>query len=125
MLESLAYATEQNHIGHVRASPAVSVIVDESTDNANVKQLCVIVRYVRDGRPRIAFLGFVDIPDGGAETVYTEVAKLVTEKAITPEQLLGFGSDGASAMTGHLSDVLSVSQPSISPQALRPEWRFE
>jgi hypothetical protein len=100
MLESLAWVTEQQHIEHIRSSPAVSVIIDESTDNANVKELCAYGRYTHKGEAKVAFLGIVDIPEGGAETVYKAVAKLLVDKSITNEQLLGFGSDGASPMTG-------------------------
>lgn len=104
MLESLATVLENRHIEHVRKSPAVAVIVDDSTDDANIKQLSVVVRYLLHGAPRLAFLGLIDIPEGGAETVFSETAKLLTSKGITVGQVLAFGSDGASPMTG--TDVL-------------------
>lgn len=100
MLESISTVVENQHIDYVRRSPAVGVIVDDSTDDANIKQLSVVVRYVVDGVARLAFLGMIDIPEGGAETVYNETAKLVTSKGITVDQILAFASDGASAMTG-------------------------
>lgn len=118
MLESLAWVVENKFIQHVQKSPAVSVIVDDSTDEANIKQLCVMVRYLHAGESHIAFLGLVDIPDGGAESVYNAASKLITDKGITPQQLVGFGSDGASPMTGEFAECFR----SRLLQDTKPVW---
>ena len=44
ILESLAAVAEAEHLPKIRSSPAVSIIVDESADIANVKELCVYAR---------------------------------------------------------------------------------
>jgi hypothetical protein len=100
MLEAIATIIQNRILENVKKSPAVGVMVDDSTDDANIKQLSVVVRYAFKGEVRVAFLGLIAIPEGGAETVYTETAKLLADKGITVQQLLSFGSDGASAMTG-------------------------
>ena len=55
---------------------------------------------MHDGKAKVAFLALVDIPDGGAETLFSAVGKVLADKGIQEGQLLGFGSDGASPMTG-------------------------
>jgi hypothetical protein len=100
ILESLAFVTESSYLQHVQSSPAVSGLVDESTDNAKVKELMVFVRYLHGNEAKLALLKCIDLPDGKAGTIYEAVSKLLTEKGIRPEQLLGFGSDGAATMTG-------------------------
>jgi hypothetical protein len=102
MIQSLATVIENRHLELIKQSPAVSVLIDDSTDEGNIKQLSVVIRYVNKGESRVAFLGLIDIPDGGAETVYTQTAKLLADKGISIEHLFSFGSDGASPMTGML-----------------------
>lgn len=99
-IESIAVVVEQDQLDDMRSSPAVCVLVDESTDNANVKQLLVYIRYVKDGVSRTGFLGIANVNDGGAQTIFTAVTALLEEKKIRNEQVLAFGSDGASPMIG-------------------------
>ena len=55
----------------MRASPAVGIICNESTDVANFKQLVVFVRFVVEGKSQTSFLKIADLMDGTAETIET------------------------------------------------------
>ena len=98
---------EKDILSKVRASPAVGILCDESTDTANLKQLVVFVRLLVEGKPQTSFLKTVDLVDGTAETVERALLAVCRQCKIPFSQILSFGSDGSSVMTGRLSGVAS------------------
>ena len=65
----LSECVEQQLLSKVRASPAIGILCDESTDSANMKQLVMLVRYLFEGKPYTSFLKVADIEDGKASTI--------------------------------------------------------
>jgi hypothetical protein len=65
----LSDCVENDILSKVRASPAVGILCDESTDVANLKQLVVFVRFLIKGKSQTSFLKIVDLVDGMAETI--------------------------------------------------------
>ena len=53
-------------------------MIDESTDLAIHKHLSVCIRYVKDGEPVTKFLAIVELEDGKAHTIVSELQKLLT-----------------------------------------------
>jgi hypothetical protein len=51
------------------------------------------------------FAGVIELPDGKAVTIVNALLKFCRERKIPPEKLVGFGSDGASVMTGKKGGV--------------------
>ena len=81
-------------------------MVDESTDISVTKQLVLYGRYVSEsGEPRSTFLRIVDLVDGTAERIEEAIRAYMTDKQLTFSRLMGFGSDGASVMTGRRAGV--------------------
>ena len=68
-LTVLSQCVEKDIFLKIQASPVVSILCDESTDVANLKQLAVFVRFLVDGKPCTCFLKMVDIINGTAETI--------------------------------------------------------
>lgn len=76
--------------------------IDECTDNANRAQMVVVIRWydVQTGLPREVFLGVVNLDKGDADTIFEKLIAFVRGEGFDLTRWIGFGSDGASVMTG-------------------------
>ena len=85
---------------------AFSILCDESTDLSVHKNLIVYVRYVsRDGTLNTKLLGNVKIEDGTAAGITAALLNVLEERGLNVAHMVGFGSDGASVMTGRIRGV--------------------
>ena len=76
-------------------------MIDESTDVASQKLLCVAVSYVSDSvGPVTDFLGLIPVVDTTAETLYTTLKDELLRYGMNMSNCIGFASDGASVMVG-------------------------
>lgn len=83
-----------------------SILCDESTDLSVNKNLIVYVRYVSsNGTPQTKLLGNVKIDDGTAVGITAALLKVLEMRKLDVTHMVGFGSDGASVMTGKLNGV--------------------
>ena len=55
-LSILSDCVEKDVLSKVKASPAVGILCDESTDVSNLKQMVVFVRYLIKGKPCTSFV---------------------------------------------------------------------
>lgn len=104
-LSALSSCVEDDLLSKIRSSPVISILCDESTDVSNLKQLVVFCRFLAAGKPQTCFLKVTDIVDGKAETIEQKLIEICTQCGITTNKIFGFGSDGASVMTGRHSGV--------------------
>ena len=79
-----------------------SLLVDESTDVASMKQLCVVVRYFDDALNRVStrFFSLIDIPRADAATLYDSFRQELEQDEVPLRNIVGYASDGASVMMG-------------------------
>ena len=83
-------------------SPFITILADESTDLANKKRMTLNARIVDPETSKLEtiFLSDIEYCDGTgfglAEVIFQEMSK----RNISTSKLIGFGSDGASVMTG-------------------------
>ena len=97
----LAQQIEDAQLAAFSHSPFYGLMVDESTDISVTKQLVLYGRYVSEsGESHSTFLRIVDLVDGTAERIEEAIRAYMTDKQLTFSRLMGFGSDGASVMTG-------------------------
>ena len=91
----------------IRASPVYCGGIDESTDRGVNENLVVYLSWMHKGKAKIKFLELVNLKHGtGSESVCDALQKCLAQFDPNYEKkLVGFASDGASAMTGHLSGV--------------------
>jgi len=101
----LSDCVEKDIVSKVRASPAVGILCDESTDVANFKQLVVFVRFVVEGKSQTSFLKIADLMDGTAGTIETALLDVFRQCEIPTSLIFSFGSDGASVMMGRHTGV--------------------
>ena len=68
-LTVLSDCVEQDLLSKVKASPAVGILCDESTDIANLKQLVVFVHFLVKEKSHSSILKMIDLEDGRADTI--------------------------------------------------------
>ena len=105
LLQSLSAVIEERILSNLSSSEFFALMTDESTDSSILKQLVLIVRYVTDEAIKTSYLNIRDLVDGRAETIEAALLQVLRDKSIDVTKLRGFGSDGASVMTGRLTGV--------------------
>lgn len=89
-----------------------SLIIDESTNQANVSCLGMSVRYFSASKGKVVdtFYRLVPVPDCTANTLYKTVKECMKEDGLQIEKLIGIGSDGANAMIGRKHSLVTLLQ---------------
>ena len=108
MVEAMAESLRQGVYDKVRASPAVSLLADESTDITVSKKLVVYARILcpETFMPSTHFLASINLKSGTGEAIAAEITRYMESKVLVPmKNVSGFGSDGASVMTGRKKGV--------------------
>ena len=79
-----------------------SLLVDESTDIASMKQLCVVIRYFDDALNRVSsrFFSLIDVPIADATTLYDSFRQELESDGVPLSSIVGYASDGANVMMG-------------------------
>ncbi|XP_063931363.1 uncharacterized protein LOC135143427 [Zophobas morio] len=94
-----------------------SVLVDESTDISNHKNLCVLVKYCDndDNKTKTNLLELVplDAKDCSAENLYNAFKDCLYKHNIPLTNIIGIACDGANVMTGHTNSFFSRLQDDI------------
>ena len=97
-------------ISKVKVANLFSVSVDEVTDCATLEQLLIFLGYVDEqGVPQFQFLEVKDVLENAdapdAVTITQTILDELKACGFDLNKLCGFGSDGASVMTGHKNGV--------------------
>ena len=82
-------------------------MVDESTDVSILKQLVLDGWCVVSSELKTRFLKIIDLADGRAPTI-DAITTHLDSVDLGIEAMSSFGSDGASAMTGHHAGVVTL-----------------
>ena len=85
-------------------------MIDESTDIAVHKQLIIYLSYIGHEGPVVDFLCLYKLPQADADTIYATLCRQIKEYGLVVSNMVGFGSDGASVMTGCRKGVASKSK---------------
>eukprot|EP00795_Rhopilema_esculentum_P005707 gene5707-10957_t len=85
------------------------IMVDESTDIACKKFLCLAVRYYSKKEKNIvtAFLGLVDIISATGMDLFTAMKECLVTSGLKLEDCVGYASDGAANMVGEHNSLWS------------------
>ena len=102
--QCLSKCIQENVISDMLQSDSISLMV-ESSDISVLKQLVIYCRCVVDGKLRSHFLGMRDLFNGTAETIETSLVQFLQDVGSSLSNVSGFGSDGASVMTGRQNGV--------------------
>ena len=95
----------------LKSSLFYSLLIDESTDVAVLKQLVVVARCILpSGAVETMFLDICDIQDGTASTIEHILLQCLKRYGLDISNLRGFGSDGAAVMVGGGLELQHVSK---------------
>ena len=120
MLQCISQQINGPIIDELRDCSYFAMMVDETTDVAVLKQLTIMVRYLkRNAKPELKthFLRLIDLPDGKADTIMTALLTFLTEMEVPVRKLAGLGSDGASVMVGRKTGVATQLR-AINPELI-------
>ena len=83
-------------------SPCITLLADASTDIANQKNMTINARICdpNTSKPETIFLRNVEYEDGSGLGLTNQLVQEITNRNIDVRKITGFGSDGASVMTG-------------------------
>ena len=101
LLDSIMQITREKIKEEVKHSDFLAVMIDETTDNFDVSQQVIVLRYELQGKPVERFWGFFNPKDTTAESLSTvllnELEPLIGD---CPEKLIAQTYDGAAALSG-------------------------
>ena len=106
----LGQLIKEKLIERVKDAKWFSLLVDEVTDCATIEQLLIYVGYVdEEGKPHFDFLEVKDVLEISESADSETITKIITEElkasGLNLAFVCGFGSDGASVMTGKNNGV--------------------
>lgn len=117
IIHSIAAVINNKMREEINAAPFVAILLDESTDIANISQLSVILRYVYKSHVYERFLGFFDVSASrGAGQLAAFVINFLKEHNLT-NKLICQSYDGAAVMAGEHSGVQARVRE-VVPQAI-------
>jgi hypothetical protein len=92
-----------------------SLIIDESTDSANLKVLCLMLKYYSARRSTIVttFYRLILIEDCSAQGLYDAVTNQLAADGLPLNNLAGIGVDGANVMVGKHHSFFTLLQQVI------------
>ncbi|XP_015930201.2 zinc finger protein 862 [Parasteatoda tepidariorum] len=105
-LNVMASVKEKELLDDINKSPCFSVLADETSDLNNRKHMAMAVSYLKEGEEKTSFVKNTMIPDGKAETIFTEISQVVDDCGGI-HKMSAFVSDGASAMVGKNDGVVA------------------
>jgi hypothetical protein len=99
-VEVLATVVRNRVLDLVAKSKFVGVVIDEGSDITQTSQLVIYYKIVVDGEPMVVFAGTEELIKGDGETVFNALRHRLKKDNVTLDQIVAFGSDGASVMLG-------------------------
>ena len=102
-VQVLSDCVAEGTLSKIEESSFIGLMCDKSTDVGVKSQLAMFAQVVYKGESMPFFLRLTEMPDGKAKTIEQSILSLIHEVNITKDKIVGFGSDGASNMTGRHS----------------------
>lgn len=92
-------------IADVNNAHCFSVLSDATTDVSIKEQMCIVLRYVKDGNIHEDFVGFNDLQESTGRAIANNIMRTLTEFGLDLRKLRGQGYDGCATMRGHNNGV--------------------
>ena len=101
-VDAIAKVLEMELESKLAASPAVTVLADESTDIAVNKRLVLYAQITNPQTMQVSteYITNVKITEGTGEAIADEIYRQLALRGVASDKIMGLGSDGASVMTG-------------------------
>jgi hypothetical protein len=89
-------------------SPVYGILTDEATDISTTSSLIVYTHYINNGIRKLRFLADIELSHCDARSLFTVILNVLEDYGVSSNKCLGFGSDGASVMTGRENGVAAL-----------------
>ena len=101
-IHALNAVVEATDISKLQNAKFFSLLLDESNDVSNVKNLLVYCQFLNTERKKveISFIKLLALQECNAEAIFTSVVKFFNNNSISLDKMIMFTSDGASVMLG-------------------------
>ncbi|XP_053373826.1 zinc finger protein 862-like [Mercenaria mercenaria] len=98
----------EDKLSELKKCGVYSIVLDESTDNANRKRLLVYAQYLSKSEIDTCLLNNIEITEGSAtaDVIVSKILMELRDKGLNLDNLVGVGTDGASVMTGRRNGVV-------------------
>ena len=104
----LSKCIKQDIYDELHKSQYFGLMIDESTDISTTKALMVHAHFLDNGTKKTRFLAYVMLTECDAVSIEESLAHVVKDYDLTYNNCYGFGSDGASVMTGRQNGVAAL-----------------
>ena len=117
MLFCISKVLQKKILDRVRNSKFFGIMIDESTDVSVTGHIVVFACFVEEGLPVSVFLGLIHIEDGKKDSkeIFNALLGALKEWDLNLDNLVGFGSDGASTMVGKNTGVSARLKKEVNP----------
>ena len=89
----------------MQQSSVYGIMIDEATDISTNASLIVYAYFVHDGKRKMRYLADVQLEGCDASSILTVILRVLEDYEVSIKKCFGFGSDGASIMTGRENGV--------------------
>ena len=91
---------KKNTVNELKTCNEFTLLLEESTDEANHSELLLIVHMIKDGKIGNHFLDLLQLNHGDAETIFESVSDCLRENELDIKHTRFAGMDGCSTMAG-------------------------
>jgi hypothetical protein len=103
MLEnSITSIIKQELRREIKNSPFWSIMIDETTSISDEKHLAIVSKHMSHNVPVLRFIGLIELEDCTANNILKQILEFIQVNELNLDNLIHFGSDGASTMVGKL-----------------------
>ena len=99
-LHAIATVIEESVLNEVCQSPFWSLLIDESNTITHDKTCAVVSKHMAGNIPMLRYLGLIELLDTDANAIIRNLKNFFVAKMLNTDNLMHFGSDGASVMLG-------------------------
>src|SRR6266511_1536001 len=99
-LDSIASVIKNSLFDELNSSPYWSVMIDVANSVDDDKYLAIVGKCIANNMPIMRYLGLINLDSTVGENIYNQIISFCVSNEISYHQIIHFGSDGASNMTG-------------------------
>ena len=92
----------------MQQSSVYGIMIDEATDISTNASLIVYAYFVHDGKRKMRYLADVQLEGCDVSSILTVILRVLEDYEVSIKKCFGFGSDGASVMTGRENGVAAL-----------------
>ena len=96
---------KKNTVNELKTCNNFTLLLDESTDEANRSELLLIVRMIKDGKIENHFLDLLQLDRGDTETIFESVSDCLRENVLDIKCARSASMDGCFTMAGEHAGV--------------------